>query len=77
MSNNRFSILAPNKLSKDNKKNINTIIKTDTNFKKEDKVEDNKINMFKKKSQNKRFNFEHENDDDRNKKAGRENKLQL
>ena len=73
MSNDRFSSLAPNKLSKDNKKNLDTTIQKETNFKKEIEVEvkDKKLNMFKKKPQNTRFNFNHENNDDRNEERDR------
>ena len=63
MSNDRFNSLAPNKLSEDNNKD--KVSKKDTNFKKEVDVEDKKINMFKKKTQNKRFNFNSETNDNR------------
>ena len=78
MSNDRFSSLAPNKLSKDNKKNLGTTIQKETNFTKEIEVEvkDKKLNMFKKKPQNTRFNFNHENNDDRNEERDRANTFQ-
>ena len=78
MSNDRFSSLAPNKLSKDNKKNLDTTIQKEPNFKKEIEVDDKdkKLNMFKKKPQNTRFSFNHENNDDRNEERDRTNTFQ-
>ena len=64
MSNDRFNILAPNKINKDNKKITEPEIKKDFNSKKESEVESEKTNMFKRKPQNKRFSFNHSNDDD-------------